>query len=79
MPNGKPYDHPFTDILIHGRRVYSETADTLVREIAAIASREEQDRLAEMLFQEYNELEKPDVRKLEKVLREMRDRIKPSR
>lgn len=36
MPNGKPGDHPLTDILVHGRRVYSEAADALVREIASL-------------------------------------------
>ena len=34
MANGKPGDHPYTDIVVHGRRVYSELADDLVRRIA---------------------------------------------
>lgn len=36
MPNGKPGDHPLTDIIIYGRRVYSERADALVREIVEL-------------------------------------------
>jgi hypothetical protein len=71
MPNGKPGDHPITDILVHHRRVYSETADALVREIAALGGENE---IAEMLYAEYNEYSRPDVPKLERVLTEIRDR-----
>ena len=71
MPNGKPGDHPITDILVHHRRVYSETADALVREIAGLGG---EDEIANMLFMDYNEYSKPDVPKLERVLTEIRDR-----
>ena len=37
MPNGKPGDHPLTDILIHDRKIYSPVARDLIREIAALA------------------------------------------
>ena len=36
MPNGKYGDHPITDILIYGRRVYSKRADDLIRKIVAL-------------------------------------------
>ena len=71
MPNGKPGDHPITDILVHHSRVYSATADALVREIAALGGEAE---IADMLFIEYNQFSKPDVPKLERVLTEIRDR-----
>jgi hypothetical protein len=71
MPNGKPGDHPITDILVHHRHVYSETADALVREIASLGGKDE---IADMLLSEYNEYSKPDVTKLERVLTEIRDR-----
>jgi hypothetical protein len=71
MPNGKPGDHPITDILVHHRRVYSERADALVREIAALGGERE---IADMLYAEYNEYSKPDVPKLERVLTAIRDR-----
>ena len=71
MPNGKPGDHPITDILVHHRRVYSKTADALVREIADLGGKDE---IADMLLTEYNEYSKPDVPKLERVLTEIRDR-----
>ena len=35
MPNGKPGDHPFTDIVSHRLSVCGEPIDTLVRELAA--------------------------------------------
>jgi hypothetical protein len=71
MPNGKPGDHPITDILIHHRRVYSERADALVREIASLGG---EDEIANMLLTEYNAYARSDVPKLERVLTEIRDR-----
>ena len=35
MPNGRPGDHPLTDLLKHGREVYGAEADACIREIAA--------------------------------------------
>ncbi len=73
MPNGKHGDHPFTDIIIHGRNVYSPRAANLVREIAKLCDDKAQRKLADLLFFEYNEFDNPDVKKLEAVLTEMRD------
>ena len=61
MPNGKPGDHPFTDIVIHGRDVYSERAASLVRQIAALVGEQERQQLADMLFHDYNEYSTPFV------------------
>ena len=36
MPNGKPGDHPLTDILIHRIPVFRPRADALVREIVEL-------------------------------------------
>jgi S-adenosylmethionine hydrolase len=74
MPNGKPGDHPFTDIVIHGRDVYSPRAANLVREIVKLCDDKGRRELADLLFFEYDELANPDVKKLEAVLTEMRDR-----
>ena len=71
MPNGKPGDHPFTDIVIHGRDVYSERAASLVRQIAALVGEQERQQLADMLFHDYNEYSTPDVPRLEQVLTAM--------
>lgn len=43
MPNGKPGDHPLTDILIHKATVYGKEADDLIRKIAGLCSRRELD------------------------------------
>ena len=43
MPNGKPGDHPLTDILNYGQTVYGPEIDDLVRKIASFASRRELD------------------------------------
>ena len=33
MPNGKPGDHPVTDICVHRIRTYTEEIDDLIREL----------------------------------------------
>ena len=76
MPNGKPGDHPYTDIVIHGRDVYSPRAASLVREIAGLVDDKSRRKLADMLFLEYNDFGAPDVPRLEQVLTEMRDHAK---
>lgn len=76
MPNGKPGDHPYTDIVIHGRDVYSPRADSLIREVAALSDEKARRDLADRLFSEFNEYRNPDVSKLERVLTELRDRLK---
>jgi hypothetical protein len=43
MPNGKPGDHPLTDILVHNLKVYGQEADDLIRKIAELCSRRELD------------------------------------
>jgi hypothetical protein len=43
MPNGKPGDHPLTDILVHKSNVYGREADDLIRRIADLCSRRELD------------------------------------
>jgi hypothetical protein len=72
MPNGKIGDHPYTDIVLHGRRVYSERADALVREIDQLGGREE---VADLLWREFDNYKNPDVKRLELVLAQIRDRL----
>lgn len=43
MPNGKPGDHPITDILNHHTVVFSRTADNLIREISLIVPNDQID------------------------------------
>jgi hypothetical protein len=76
MPNGKPGDHPITDILIHGRRVYSKRADDLIRRIVALGGRSEIDTL---LIVEYNDWGNPDVKMLEGILMEIHQRLQAQR
>jgi len=73
MPNGKPGDHPYTDVVTHGRDVYSHRVANLIREIAKLSDEKTRRELADLLYSEYNEFDGPDVRKLETVLAEMRE------
>ncbi len=75
MPNGKPGDHPFTDIVNHGLDVYSSQVAKLVREIVKLASEQERRKLSDLLYQEYNEYSNPDVEELERVLTDLRDKL----
>jgi hypothetical protein len=43
MPNGRPGDHPLTDLLKHGREVYGPEADACIRAIAALSEGHELD------------------------------------
>ena len=50
MPNGKPGDHPLTDILVHRHVVYGEGVEEVVRTVAAECSESEREFLASLLF-----------------------------
>jgi hypothetical protein len=41
--NGKPGDHPLTDILVYKHEVYGGEADDIIRKIAQLCSRRELD------------------------------------
>jgi hypothetical protein len=41
MPNGKPGDHPLTDIFLHGLESYGPDIDSMLREISALAPDQE--------------------------------------
>jgi predicted cupin superfamily sugar epimerase len=73
MPNGRPGDHPITDILIHGLRVYSRAADALIREIVQLGGRDE---ISDMLLFQYNQYARPNTRELKRVLTGIRDRLR---
>jgi len=75
MPNGKVGDHPFTDIVHHGRDLYSARAAGLVREIARLADDGTRRFLQDLLMRDFNEYDSPDIARLEKVLLELRDRL----
>ena len=73
MPNGIQGDHPFTDIMIHGRDVYSKLAADLVREIVTLVDERKRNELADMLLNRYDNFDNPNVPELERVLTQMRD------
>ena len=45
MGNGRPHDNPITDIINHRILTFSETADELIRQIAALTTPTEFDEL----------------------------------
>lgn len=76
MPNGKPGDHPYTDIITHELRVYSARVDDLVREITRLGDERTIRHLADELLAKYNQYSNPDVEALERELTALRDKLK---
>ena len=76
MPNGTPGDHPYTDIVIHSREVYSTKADTLVREIANLADESTRRALQDRLMSEFNMYRIPGIARLEQILTVLRDQLR---
>ena len=72
MPNGKPRDHPLTDILVHGLRVFSRRADRLIKEIVALGGQAAIERAFDLFAP-------PPKREFEQRLTVMRDRLKTER
>jgi len=70
--NGKPGDHPITDIVTHGLAVYSPQVDTLIREIVRLGG---DAAISDSLFAEYSPHKKPNLTKFEAILTQMRDRL----
>jgi hypothetical protein len=77
MPNGKPGDHPITDLMIHHLSVYGEPLDTELRQLGELMSYH---RLCDWFEQEQywttpnEELEPIVAAKLETLKRDAQDR-----
>jgi hypothetical protein len=66
--NGKPGDHPLTDILIHKRGAFSPEIDSLIVRIIDLGGENELER-------SFNLLAPPPLPEFEKSLREMYERL----
>ena len=75
MPNGKPGDGPFSDIVVHELDYYSPTIDALVREIAGMATEEQRRELGDLLYFTFNPIHDPDLEELERILTALRDKL----
>ncbi|PDT75264.1 hypothetical protein [Bradyrhizobium sp. C9] len=76
MPNGKPGDHPYTDIVFGKADIYSPIAAALVREIATLADDKTRRALADLLYEKFNPYDRPDVPALERRLTALRDDLR---
>ena len=50
MPNGKPGDHPLTDIVVHNARLFGAEIDDKIRQIYSGVSPELRSHLAALLY-----------------------------
>ena len=69
MPNGKPGDHPLTDILVHHIIVFSPTVDHLIREIVSLGGRQD-------LEARWNLFSPPPLTVFEAELQTMRNHLR---
>jgi hypothetical protein len=69
MANGKPGDHPVNDICNHGLRVFSDTADALIREIHEYLPRER-------MWDLFNWFSPPPLAEFERQLLAKRDQLR---
>lgn len=73
MPNGKPGDHPYTDIIVHGSDYFTPEIDALVRKLDAQGA--DHDALSALL-EKYDRLSgRFDEAALMSALREMESRL----
>lgn len=85
MPNGKPGDHPLTDIVVYELEVFGPRADALIREIVGLGGEAELERRFDLLdldpsFAHLRESDAHvDLRELEVRLGELRDELRQDR
>jgi hypothetical protein len=77
MPNGKPGDHPLTDIVVHGMEVFGASCDDLIREIVRIGGQAELDARFDLfrLDPRFGRADSGDIATLEDGLRRLRDEL----
>ncbi|WP_018800992.1 hypothetical protein [Salinispora arenicola] len=74
MPNGKPGDHPVTDITVHRIEVFGVACDELIREICELGGGAALERLQlSVLDPRFGA--RRDLSVLEAGLREIRDQL----
>ena len=68
MPNGKPGDHPLTDILVHNVEAFSPEVDALIKEIVSLDGQDDLER-------QFNLFWPPPLEEFESELRVLLDRL----
>ena len=79
MANGKPGDHPLTDITVWGLPTFSPYIDALVVEISGLAGVRELEELRTLLWDAHRPSLPPldnDLQGLEQQLQALRDRLR---
>lgn len=78
--NGKPGDHPLTDILAYRLEVFGAVADALIREICDLGGHEQLERQFDLLSIDprFQRLDRPplDVPQFEAELQRLRDDLR---
>ncbi len=73
MPDGKPGDHPLTDIVVHRIPTYTPTIDALIREIHALAPHDQ--TLSRLLWARYTFYPRGSNEDLQQELLALRARL----
>jgi hypothetical protein len=64
-----------THVVVHGLDIYSRRAAELIRAIDGLASEATRAQLADLLLREYNDLQYPDMPRLEKYLTALHEQL----
>jgi len=73
MPNGRPGDHPLTDILVHHETIYGPRSDALIREIVEkLGGKDELERRFNLRHPYQWDI---DLKDLEAGLQKLRDEL----
>lgn len=68
MPNGRPGDHPYTDVFVHGKTIFGSLIDDLIRRIGETGGCTPE--LSRLLMEHEPRIGKvPDLAPLEAALR----------
>lgn len=76
MPNGKPGDHPYTDIVLHDAEILTETIREIVREVDDYGETGAKDRAGSVLLPSLRDASEEEVERLEHELRSLRAAIR---
>lgn len=74
MANGRPGDHPLTDVLTHGLPVFTERVDELLREVARLYEQQAWRALHDIV-DKYDPRNESHLEALEAELRAARARL----
>ena len=76
MPNGRPGDHPYTDIVIHGHTMFSSKVTEIVEAVDDVGPRSAKQEVRTLLWITPKNSSDEEVKRLEEALERIRQHVK---